>query len=137
LHRCAHPDCLETLNNEGDDMVVMYKPIEHKKLAEEVFAPKLDIAEVREKIVLALNNPSYRSRTLQGISQETKLQPTVVLQAITNDRILAHAVKIVPMRSKDGRLLITTKNRFSKEASFKEKFVDFFASRRQEVVDAK
>jgi len=102
-----------------------------------VFAAKLDIAEVREKIVLALNNPSYRSRTLQGISQETKLKPTVVLQAITNDRVLAHAVKIVPMRSKDGRLLITTKSRFSEEASFKEKFVDFFASRRQEVVDAK
>lgn len=118
-------------------MAIIYHAKRRQAVAESIAATRSDSAKVREKIVIALNNPAYRSRTLLGISQETKLKPAVVLKAIKNDRMLAHAVKIVPMRSQDGRLLITTKNRFSNEASLKEKFVDFFASKRQEVADAK
>lgn len=98
---------------------------------------KQETAKIREKIVTALNNPSYRSRTLRGISRETKLKPDVILSAIKNDKTLAVEVKIIPIRSRDGRILLTTKNRFSREASLKERFVDFFASKRQEVSNAK
>lgn len=88
---------------------------------------------IRRKIIGALNNPSFRTRTLAGISKETKLPTRLVLRALRNDKILVKTVKIVPMRSREGKFLITTKSRFSEEASLKEKFVDFFASKRPEV----
>jgi hypothetical protein len=94
-------------------------------------------ARIREKIITALNNPSYRYRTLTGISQEANLNPAVVLCAITNDKTLAKAVKIFPMRARDGRTLLTTKERFSEEATLNEKFVDFFATKRPELSNAK
>jgi len=94
-----------------------------------------DPKSIREKIVDALNNPAYRSRTLPGIARETRLSQQRVIAALHCDRELAATVKLVPMRTQDGRLLLTTKDRFSREATFKELFVDFFASKRPELPD--
>lgn len=90
---------------------------------------------VREKIVAALNNPRYRMRTLRGIAAEAKLSTTVVVQAMHADTVLANTIKVVPIRSQDGQLLVTTKDRFANEATLTEKFIDFFATRRQQLPD--
>lgn len=92
--------------------------------------------EVSVKIVSALNNKQYKARTIGGIAQETGLPKTVVVEAIRSNGELVKAVKISPIRSSGGKVLITTKERFGNEASLKEKFIDFFSTLRIGVVDA-
>ncbi|WUR11087.1 hypothetical protein E7V67_015310 [[Empedobacter] haloabium] len=91
--------------------------------------------EVRERIVAALNNPRFRMRTLQGIAQEARLSTSTVVQAMHTDAALANTIKLVPIRTQDGRLLVTTKDRFANEATWTERFVDFFATRRPQLPD--
>lgn len=93
-------------------------------------------AQARVMIVSALNNPKYKARTIAGIVQETKLDRSTVVEALKSDKLLASTVKVNPVRTKDGRVLVTTKDRFLKEASLKEKFIDFFASKRVQIDDA-
>ena len=90
---------------------------------------------VREKILKALTNTTYRARTISGVCSEAHLAKNVVVKAIKKDRVLANNLKVYPFRSKDGRLLLTTKDRFSKESTFKERFIDFFSTKRQNVSD--
>jgi hypothetical protein len=94
-----------------------------------------DGAEVRERIVASLNNPRFRMRTLQGIAQEARLSTSTVVQAMHADAALANTIKLVPIRTRDGRLLVTTKDRFANEATWTERFVDFFATRRPQLPD--
>lgn len=101
-------------------MVDFYK-IQHPTDTEE---------RVRRKILEALHNKQYKARTITGIAAETKLTARSIVNAIKKDQMLTGAVKIYPIRAKDGRVLITTKARFAEEATKKEKFVDFFASNR-------
>lgn len=93
--------------------------------------------KAREKIVVALSNRSYRARTVKGIATEAGLREADVVSALSSDAALAKVVKIYPVKSKDGRLLVTTKDRFAKEASTKEKFIDFFASQRPWIADVR
>jgi len=51
------------------------------------------------------------------------------------DAVLTNTIKVVPIRSQDGQLLVTTKDRFANEATLTEKFIDFFATRRQQLPD--
>lgn len=97
--------------------------------------PKSDGTEVREKIVAALNNPRFRMRTLQGIADEANLSLHAIVQAMHTDPTLANTIKLVPIRTQDGRLLVTTKDRFAKESTWTERFVDFFATRRPQLPD--
>lgn len=85
---------------------------------------------VHGKIVAALGNKQYKARTITGIAKEIKVPQRVVVKAIREDKRLSGIVKVFPIRSKDGRILLTTKDRFAQEATPKEKFVDFFASKR-------
>lgn len=85
----------------------------------------------REKIKTALNNKKYTMRSLHGIAKETDISFEKLADLIKNDGELAKDIKIMPFRSKDGRLLIMSKERFIKEASLKVKFIDFFATKRQ------
>ena len=119
------------------DMHLHYHPAAKHALTQGRALVKASADTVRRKIRAALDNPAYRSRTLQGIAGETRLPPEVVLKAIQRDRQLAAQVKVIPILAQDGSVLITTKSRFAREASFKEKFVDFFASHRQELADVK
>ncbi len=100
-------------------------------------APKAPSRQtVRARIVKALNNPAYKFRTLSSVAEEAGLSATVVAQLLRDDKVLARTVKLVPIRAPDGRVLLTTKDRFANEATFKEKFVDFFASDRPRLADA-
>lgn len=119
------------------DMHLHYHPAAKQALSQGRGFVKAGANTVRRKIRAALDNPAYRSRTLQGIAGETRLPPELVLKAIQQDRQLAAQVKVIPILAQDGSVLITTKSRFAREASFKEKFVDFFASHRQELADVK
>ena len=78
----------------------------------------------------ALNDRRFRARTIEGISADANVARQKVVDALKNDLQLGNLVKIFPVRAKDGRPLLTTKDRFISEATFTEKFIDFFASER-------
>lgn len=88
---------------------------------------------VRDLIINALMNQKYKARTISGVSKEAHLPKSTVINALKKDGALAVSLKVYPYRSKDGKLLITTKERFSKESTFKEKFIDFFSTKRQDL----
>jgi hypothetical protein len=87
-------------------------------------------AELRARILLALNDQKFSGRTITGIAAAANVEPRLVIDALKTDPQLVSAVKIAPVRADDGRVLLTTKERFVSEASFKEKFIDFFSSNR-------
>lgn len=84
-------------------------------------------------IIESLLKKKYRGRTLAGISSETKISTELIKENIQWNSNFANKLKVLPNRTKDGQVLITTKGRFIKDASLKEKFTDFFASNRQEI----
>lgn len=92
--------------------------------------------EVRVKIISALNNPKYRARTIHGIIKETSLDRSTIVKALKSDKQLVATIKLSPLRATNGSTLITTKERFNKESSVKEKFIDFFSSNRAGLDDA-
>lgn len=97
---------------------------------------KLGKAELRSKIVEALNSKRYRARTIAGIAKMAHVNPVVVVSTIKNDPSLREMVKVYPRKSSKGEVLLTTKDRFYKEASFSDKFVDAFATKRWGLDDA-
>lgn len=93
-------------------------------------------AEVRSKIVEALNSERYKARTVAGIAKVAHVEPGVVVATIMSDPSLREMVKVYPRKSSKGEVLLTTKDRFYKEASFSDKFVDAFATKRWGLDDA-
>jgi hypothetical protein len=91
--------------------------------------------EIRDKILHALKNRAYQSRTVKGIARESKVSEETIRNALINNKRLAVDVKILPFKSNTGEVLIMDKGRFVKEASFKTKFIDYFASNRVGVKD--
>ena len=100
--------------------------------------PKQESPEgfLREKVRKALNNKNFTMRSLEGIAKEAQISEKQLRNAIAHDSKLAKQIKYMPFRSKDGKILLMSKDRFAKEASFKVKFIDFFATNRQGVKDA-
>lgn len=88
---------------------------------------------IRLKIREALNNKKYSMRSLNGIAKEVNIPEKQLRHIITSDKNLAKEIKYMPFRSQDGKLLVMSKERFYKEASFRLKFIDFFATKRQEI----
>jgi len=94
-------------------------------------AATLSADDLRQRIVAAINNPQFNGRrTTDGIAAEAGVPRPVVLDAIRTDMALARIVKVCPFRAEDGRPFITTKERFYKDATFREKLVDFLATER-------
>jgi UDP-glucose 4-epimerase len=89
------------------------------------------------KIMRALDNNKFYARTIDGVAKEVGAKRSQVVDTIKNDLALRVEIKMLRRRSGDGRLLVTTKKRFSKEASFKDKFVDVFSSKKVKIEDAK
>lgn len=86
-------------------------------------------------IEAALKNTRYKARTIEGIAKEAKVSRSEVVYAIKHDARLREKVNVFPRRSKDGRVLITTKDRFSKEASVKDKFIYVFSTKLPKIND--
>lgn len=99
--------------------------------------PKQESPEesLRKKVRNALNNKNFTTRSLEGIAKEAQISEKQLRNAIIHDSELAKQIKYMPFRSKDGKILLMSKDRFAKEASFKVKFIDFFATNRQGVKD--
>ncbi len=87
-------------------------------------------AELRELILRALSDQRFKFRAIDGIATDANVSRQMVWEALRSDAQLGHLVKIFPVRANDGRPLFTTKDRFVKEATFTEKFIDFFGSER-------
>lgn len=90
---------------------------------------------MRSRIISALASNKFSMRTLGGIAKEINVSEEELKRIISNDSVLSAEIKTMPFRSKDGKVLVMSKERFIKEASFKVKFMDFFASKRQGVKD--
>jgi len=93
--------------------------------------------EIREKIIKSIDNEKYNARTINGIAKETKLTAAEIAMAIRVDSFLKKHIKIFPRRTTEGRVLITTKNKFLEHASFRDKFVDVFSTNRLGLEDVK
>lgn len=87
-------------------------------------------ARVRENILKSLQDPSFSIRTISGISNDTSLRPHIIADAIQHDPVLRVEVKVLSRKSKDGRQLFMTRNRYMKESSWLDRFVDVFSSNR-------
>jgi hypothetical protein len=87
------------------------------------------INKQRKNLILrALNDKNYIARTINGIAKETHLSREEVITEINLDTDLGNMLKVYPRMSKSGDLLITTKERFYKEAKLTDKFIDIFSS---------
>lgn len=80
------------------------------------------------EIIKALNNVKYKARTFDGVAKELGASKQSILEKIKKDPSLREQIKIYRRKTSDGRYLVTTKARYSKEASIKDKFVDVFSS---------
>lgn len=89
-----------------------------------------------QRILGALNNQAYVARTIPGIAREAGMQVSGVIRAIKQDPQLRTVVKVYPRRTSSGQVLVTTRDKFSKKASLKDKFIDLFATRLPELDDA-
>lgn len=111
------------------------KPTSQRGKKPKVLAkPTADVARVQ--IIKALNNGRFVARTLGGISKETSIDRSLLIQYLRADPELKAQVKVLPRRTRDGKLLVTTKDHFRKSASFSDKFIDMFASQRVTLKDA-
>lgn len=84
---------------------------------------------LRERVLEALNNPKYKARTLSGIAKETNISQHDIKKVLNSEPLIS-VVKVIPKRAENGNYLITTKTKFENNASLKDKFIDFFASKR-------
>jgi len=94
------------------------------------------VESLRENVRKALNNRKFTMRSIEGIAKEVRISEKQLRNAIAHDKELAKEIKFMPFRSEDGKILLMSKERFVKEASFKIKFIDFFATNRHGVKDA-
>ena len=90
---------------------------------------------IDKKILAALNDRKFKARTINGVAKSVNVDSKSVLARIDSSPELKCEVKVYPRRSKDGRVLITTKSNFSRTASVKDKFIDAFATKRVSIKD--
>ena len=67
------------------------------------------------KVIKALENPKYDWRTIDGIVKDTGLSKEAVIEIL---RTLEELVIRSSIPAKDGRLLYTTRDHYSKTQSF-------------------
>lgn len=93
-------------------------------------------SEMHARILQALNNQDYIARTVSGIAKEVHASPAKIVQIIKTDPNLKVIVKVFPRRTKTGEILLTTREKFHKKASIKDKFIDLFSTNQVSIEDA-
>lgn len=93
-------------------------------------------SDISVKILQALNDQNYIARTVAGIAKEAHASPVLIVKTIKSDPKLQTIVKVFPRRAKTGEILLTTREKFNKKASFKDKFIDFFSTNHASIDDA-
>jgi hypothetical protein len=104
----------------------------HKKQVskpKKVSGPGL-VLTARPRIIRALNDGRFVARTIGGIVKETSLTRAVVVKSLKGDKVLRGQMKVLPRKTSDGGILVTTKKHFREKAGFKDKFIDVFATKR-------
>jgi hypothetical protein len=96
----------------------------------------MDMGHKSTVIISSLNNKKYVARTFEGIAKEIGTTKAQVINVIKSNNELRSKIKLYRRRAEDGRILITTKERFSKEASAIDKFIDIFSSEEVSLEDA-
>lgn len=71
-----------------------------------------------KKILAAVENTKYKSRTVNGISRETGIPLATVQAALNSDEFLKRKVMIVPGVKKENKLLYVTVERYKKQTPF-------------------
>lgn len=99
-----------------------------KSKAKPLTINQVNDTDIIHKIILSFNDKKYRYRTIDGVAHELNVTPEVVIGKIRNDDLLKKDVKLAPFVNQDGKSLYTTRERFSKEASLSEKFIDLFST---------
>jgi predicted transcriptional regulator len=84
--------------------------------------------EKGHKVVNALENPKYNWRTIDGISQETGIDPSQVAMIL---KALPNIVDVVQSSVPDklGRPLFTTRNHYDKSQNILNRILSTFSDR--------
>lgn len=86
--------------------------------------------KVDSRIMMVLNDQKYKARTIYGVAKALGIKPEVIVNRLEHSKDLNQQVKIYPIKSKKGDVLITSRDRFDRSATFKERFIDIFATKR-------
>ena len=97
----------------------------------------VDELTARARIIGALNNDRYIARTVNGIATEAEMPVTEVVKVLRKDNTLRSEMKVLARKTLEGKVLLTTKNHFTEKASFRDKFIDVFATKRVSLDDIK
>ncbi|MFI2810771.1 hypothetical protein [Microbulbifer zhoushanensis] len=93
------------------------------------FSRPLSGEALSKHILAALENKKYFARTFDGIARDVGVKRSEILKKIKSDQALREKIKVFRRKSQDGKLLLTTKSRFTESASFTDKFIDIFSSK--------
>tara|TARA_R110002124_G_C8971054_1_gene515104 strand:+ start:8625 stop:9092 length:468 start_codon:yes stop_codon:yes gene_type:complete len=88
------------------------------------------LEEIDRDILRILNKDDYQARTVKGLSKDIDKSEDEVVERITYSKYLNEFLKIFPRKAKSGEVLITTKSKYEQSATFKDKFIDAFATSR-------
>lgn len=91
--------------------------------------------DIETKILKSLRSDKFKARTIAGIAKEVNVTPKVIIHKLNSSPELNNQVKIYPRKSKDGRILVTTRDKFDSSASIKDKFIEAFATKRLRIED--
>lgn len=140
----------EKLDKYLDVLLSRYKSLKKEELVEIVFELKpvsktaelfkssfekrynylIYLKNIDTEILKVLNRDDYDARTISGLSKAINKTEKEVIQRIMYSKELNDLLKIFPRKSRDGQVLITTKAKYEKSASFTDKFIDAFATSR-------
>jgi hypothetical protein len=81
-------------------------------------------------ILRILNKDDYLARTIKGLSKDVNKSEDEIVERITYSKYLNEFLKIFPRKSKSGEVLVTTKSKYEQSATYKDKFIDAFATSR-------
>jgi hypothetical protein len=78
------------------------------------------------RVVRALENPKYNWRTVDGIAQETGIDPYQVAQIL---KFLPNVVDTVQSTDKSGRQLFTTRKHYNRTQNVLNRILSTFSDR--------
>jgi len=85
-----------------------------------------ELDERGHRVVQALENPKYNWRTVEGISQETGIDPHQVAMIL---EFLPNKIDVVQSTDRKGRLLFTTRNHYNRTQNVLNRILSTFSDR--------
>ncbi|MEP0175530.1 MAG: hypothetical protein ABJH28_06415 [Paraglaciecola sp.] len=88
------------------------------------------LEKIDRDILRVLNLDDYQARTIKGLSKDVDKSENEIVERITYSKYLNEFLKVFPRKSRSGEVLITTKSKYEKSATYRDKFIDAFATSR-------